>query len=163
MAFLVRAVPLAYPAARVVHIVRDGRDVVCSLLEKPWLRREQVQTDDAGMPYGAHARFWVEPERRSEFEAASDARRAAWVWRSYLTAAREEDAFELRYEELAVDPAGVGGALSDHLDAPAGPLVDALGRMHADSIGRHRTDLSAEQLADVEAEAGDLLRELGYA
>ena len=54
--------------------------------------------------YGAYARFWVEPERRAEFEAASDARRAAWVWRSYLAAAREGDALELRYEELTADP-----------------------------------------------------------
>jgi hypothetical protein len=163
MAFLVHVVPVEYPEAHVVHIVRDGRDVVCSLLEKPWLQREQAQADDAGVPYGAYARFWVEPERRAEFEAASDARRAAWAWRSYLTAARDGDAFELRYEELAADPAGVGRALAEHLAAPAEPLVEALGHVHADSIGRHRTDLSAEQLADVEAEAGGLLRELGYA
>jgi hypothetical protein len=162
LAFLVRAIPLAYPEARLVHIVRDGRDVVCSLIEKPWLRRDQVEADDAGVPYGAYARFWVEPERRGEFERASDAHRGAWVWRSYLTAAREGDAFELRYEELAADPARVGRALSAHLDAPAEPLVEALGHMHAESIGRHRTDLSAEQLADVEDEAGPLLRELGY-
>ncbi len=51
--------------ARIVHIVRDGRDVVCSLLEKPWLRSEQRQVDDAGVPYGSYARFWVEPERRA--------------------------------------------------------------------------------------------------
>ena len=38
----------------------------------------------------------------------------------------------------------------------------ALGRAHASSVGRYRTDLSAEQLADVEDEAGTLLRELGY-
>ena len=72
------------PRRVIVHIVRDGRDVVCSLLEKPWLRREQAEADDAGVPYGAYARFWVEPERREEFETASDARRAAWVWRSYV-------------------------------------------------------------------------------
>jgi Sulfotransferase family len=163
MAFLVDAIPLAYPHARVVHIVRDGRDVVCSLLEKPWLRREQVRADDAGMAYGAYARFWVEPDRRGEFEEVGDARRAAWVWRSYVSAARTGDAFELRYEELAADPDGVGLALSQYLDAPAEPLVDALRRVHAESIGRHRSDLSAEQLAEVEAEAGGLLRELGYA
>jgi hypothetical protein len=163
MAFLVRAVPLAYPEARVVHIVRDGRDVVCSLLEKPWLRSEQAQADDAGVPYGAYPRFWVEHERRTEFETASDTRRAAWVWRSYVTAAREGDAFALRYEELAADPAGVARALSEHVDAPTEALIDALGGMHSGSIGRHRTDLSADQLADVDAEAGDLLRELGYA
>ena len=162
MAFLVQAIPRAYAEARVVHMVRDGRDVVCSLLQKPWLRREQTEADDAGVPYGAHARFWVEPERRAEFEAASDARRAAWVWRSYLVAARQGNVFELRYEEVATDPAGVGTELARHLDAPAEPLVRALGRAHAESVGRYRTDLTAEQLADVEAEAGALLRELGY-
>jgi hypothetical protein len=163
IAFLVRAVPLAFPGAHVVHIVRDGRDVVCSLLEKPWLRREQnAAVDDAGVPYGAYPRFWVEPERRAEFEAASDARRAAWVWRSYLTAARTGAGVELRYEEVATDPAQVGRELAGLLDAPAEPLVEALGRAHAGSIGRYRRDLTAEQLAEVEAEAGELLRELGY-
>lgn len=162
MAFLVRAIPRAFPQARVVHMVRDGRDVACSLLDKPWLRREQSETDDAGVPYGAHARFWVEPERRAEFEAAGDARRAAWVWRSYLAAAREGDVLELRYEDVATDPARVGAELARHLDAPAEPLVSALGRAHAGSVGRYRTDLTAEQLADVEDEAGSLLRELGY-
>ena len=162
LAFLVRAIPLAYPEARVVHMIRDGRDVVCSLLEKPWLRRERAEADDAGVRYGAYARFWVEPDRRDEFEAASDARRAAWVWRSYLAAAREGDAFELRYEELTSDPERIGVGLAGYLDAPAEPLVSALRRAHAESVGRHRTDLTVEQLADVEAEAGPLLRELGY-
>ena len=162
MAFLVRAIPLAYRQARVVRMVRDGRDVVCSLLEKPWLRREQVEADDAGVPYGAYARFWVEPERRAEFEAAGDARRAAWVWRSYLAAAREADALEVRYEDLTADPESVAAELARYLDAPAEQLGSALGGAHAESVGRYRTDLSAEQLADVEDEAGPLLRELGY-
>lgn len=163
MAFVVRAIPLAYPAARIVHIVRDGRDVVCSLLEKPWLRREQVRVDDAGVPYGAHARFWVEPGRREEFAAASDARRAAWVWRSYVTAARAgQGRLEVRYEAMAADPASVAGELAQFLDAPVEPLATALGQAHEASVGRHRSDLSAEQLTDVEAEAGPLLRELGY-
>lgn len=164
MAFVVRAISLAYPEARVVHIVRDGRDVVCSLLEKPWLRPEQVQADDAGVPYGAYARFWVEPDRREEFERASDARRAAWVWRSYVTAARTaEEALEIRYEDMVADRGAVAAALADYLNIPAQPLADALGRAHATSVGRYRTDLDAEQLADVEEEAGSLLRELGYA
>ena len=46
---------------------------------------------------------------------------------------------------------------------PAEPLVSALGRAHAGSVGRYRSELTAEQLADVEDEAGPLLRELGYA
>jgi hypothetical protein len=162
MAFLVRAVPLAYPEARVVHIVRDGRDVVCSLLEKPWLRAEQAQVDDAGVPYGAYARFWVEPERRAEFETASETRRAAWAWRSYLTAARGAEAFELRYEDLVSDPARVGTELAGFLDASADRLVDALGHAHGGSVGRYQRELDAEELAEVQDEAGTLLRELGY-
>ena len=124
--------------------------------------REQVKADDAGVPYGAYARFWVEPERRTEFETASDERRAAWVWRAYLTAARTGDPFEIRYEAMAADPAGVGRDLARHLDAPAEPLVEALAGAHAESIGRYRTDLGPAQLAEVETEAGSLLRELGY-
>jgi Sulfotransferase family len=164
LAFLVRSVPIAYPDARVVHIVRDGRDVVCSLLEKPWLRREQQRADDAGLPYGSYARFWVEPDRRSEFEHASDARRAAWVWRSYVTAARSTGVplVEVRYEQLASEPVAVANVLAGALDVPLEPLAAALRRAHETSVGRYRTDLDTAQLADVEAEAGPLLAELGY-
>ena len=164
LAHLARALPLAYPEAQVVHIIRDGRDVVCSLLEKPWLRPEQGRVDDAGIPYGSYARFWVEDERREEFEHASDARRAAWVWRSYVTAARLGGAqvIEVRYEDVTVAPAAVAAVLAPHLAAPVEPLAEALTRAHGSSVGRYEKDLDAEQLAEVEAEAGPLLRELGY-
>lgn len=165
VAHLVAAIPLAYPHAHIVHIVRDGRDVVCSLLEKPWLRRQQASADDAGLPYGSYARFWVEPARRKEFEAASDARRAAWVWRRYVTAARSSEVplTEVRYEDLAAEPSSVAAALAPVLEVPAKPLAAALELAHASSVGRYRKDLTADQLADVEEEAGELLRELGYA
>ena len=39
--FVIEAALLAYPAASAVHIVRDGRDVVCSLLERGWLAAER--------------------------------------------------------------------------------------------------------------------------
>ncbi len=77
-------------------------------------------------------------------------------------AARKGDALELRYEDIATDPARVASELARHLGAPEEPLVSALGRAHAESVGRYRTDLTAEQLADIEDEAGSLLRELGY-
>jgi Sulfotransferase family len=163
LAHLSTALPLAFPNAVIVHIVRDGRDVACSLLEKPWLKREQPSADDAGLPYGSYARFWVEPERRPEFESASDARRAAWVWRSYVTAARAStNALEVRYEATTADPAAVAVLIAERLGAPPGPLAAALGRAHGASIGRYRRDLTPEQLAEVEDETGALLRELGY-
>ncbi len=164
VAHLVDVVALAYPQAKIVHIVRDGRDVVCSLLEKQWLGPARTETDDAGIPFGSYARFWVEPERRREFEEASEARRAAWAWRRYVGAVRAATTpvHELRYEHLAERPEEVATSLAAFLDAPAEPLATALRGAHASSIGRYRRDLDDRQLEDVEAEAGALLRELGY-
>jgi hypothetical protein len=161
LAHLVRAIPLAFPRATIVHIVRDGRDVVCSLLEKGWLG-SRAGRDDAGVAYGSYARFWVEPARRQEFERASDARRAAWAWRRYVSAARSGDVVQVRYEGLAHGPGAVADELADRIEAPAAPLRSALASVHRQSIGRYRRDLSAEQLEDVLAEAGTLLEELGY-
>ena len=102
VSFVVADALRAFPQARAVHIVRDGRDVVCSLLERGWLGAERTGADDARLPYGARARFWVEPERADEFERASDATRAGWAWRRYVSAARSapERTLEIRYESL---------------------------------------------------------------
>jgi hypothetical protein len=155
----------AYPRARAVHVIRDGRDVVCSLLERGWLRAGRAGGDDAQQAYGAHARFWVEPERREEFEAASEARRAAWAWRRYVSAARAapERTVELRYEALVGDPHGEADRIADALGAASEPLRRAFSEVHGASVGRWRRDLTAEQVAEVEAEAGELLSDLGYA
>jgi hypothetical protein len=163
-AFLAASVVRAFPQGRLVHMLRDGRDVVCSLLERGWLRDDRGDSDDAGLAYGAHARFWVEPERRAEFEAASEARRAAWVWRAHVSAIRASGTtpYEVRYEPMATDPAGTAEGLAAYLDGPVKPLGEALAGAHAASIGRYRRDLTPGQLADVEAEAGELLAELGY-
>ena len=164
-AFVLRAVTLAFPRATVVHALRDGRDVVCSLLERGWLSREREGADDARASYGPHARFWVEPGREEEFAAASDARRAAWAWRRYVEAVRGagEPLHEVRYELLASKPDEVAESLAAALDVPAAPLAARLRGAHARSVGRYRRDLTPEQLADVEDEAGALLARLGYA
>jgi hypothetical protein len=152
----------AYPQALAVHALRDGRDVVCSLLERGWLSAETEGTDDARLAYGAQPRFWVEPERREEFAQVSDARRCAWAWRRYVEAARSADAgdrlLEVRYEGLA----NVADRLAEFLDANVASTHRALDSFRDSSIGRWQKDLTPEQLSDVEAEAGPLLRALGY-
>jgi hypothetical protein len=159
-AFVLAAALRAYPQGHAVHVVRDGRDVVCSLLERGWLSAGREGGDDARLPYGADARFWVRPGERSEFERASDAARAAWAWRSYVTAARavSDRVVEVRYEVLAEEAPRIAG----HVGVEPGQLAATLSRFHDRSIGRYRRDLSPEQLADVERVAGPLLRELGY-
>jgi len=162
--FVLRAALHAYPAARAVHIVRDGRDVVCSLLERGWLRHERKDADDAGLAYGAHPRFWVEPERAEEFRSASEARKAAWAWRRYVSAARAvpDRTLELRYEELVTDPVAVARRVADYLDVDPEPLAESLSQAFDRSVGRWTKDLTPDQLADVQGEAGPLLEELGY-
>jgi hypothetical protein len=161
ISFVLPAVARAFPQATLVHALRDGRDVVCSLLERGWLRRGRSGTDDAGGAYGPQARFWVEPGREDEFEQrASDARRAAWAWRRYVAAVRESgvDVHEVRYESLGE----AAGPLAGALGCEEGALAGALGRAHSESIGRYRRELSPEELEDVEAEAGPLLAATGY-
>jgi Sulfotransferase family len=163
MAFLVRPAAAAYPHAQRIHLVRDGRDVVCSLLERGWLNAARERhADDVGGTYGARARFWVEPDRIEEFREASDATRCAWAWRRYASAAGAGDVVEVRYEDLAAAADVVAERLAAELDVEAGDLRDALSPVHARSVGRFRNDLTADQLRDVEQEAGPLLAELGY-
>ena len=152
----------AYPQGLAVHVVRDGRDVVCSLLERGWLNASTEGKDDARLAYGAEPRFWVEPGRHEEFRQVSDARRCAWAWRRYVEAARSADTgdrlLEIRYEGLA----GVADRLAGFLGADASSTHRALDGFRDSSIGRWRKELTPEQLADVQAEAGSLLAELGY-
>ena len=164
-AFVLDAVSRAYPQAAIVHMVRDPRDVAASLLQKGWLRAGRHGQDDAGAPYGEHARFWVEPERVDEFNQADEARRAGWAWRRYVTAARaaRSATIEVRYEELAADPETASEPLAAHVGADPVILARALSRMHAESVGRWRRNLAPEQVAEVESEAAELMEELGYA
>jgi hypothetical protein len=163
-AFVAEALALAFPEARFVHPIRDGRDVVASLLERGWLSEGRGGGDDAGLPYGAGVRFWVEPERRDEFAHAGDARRAAWAWRRYLEAARSvpERTLELRYEELVARPSAAAARLGPFLGVEEEALAAALSEATVSAVGRYRRDLSPAQLAEAEAECGELLRDLGY-
>lgn len=163
--FVLRTVLRAYPQAKVVHMIRDGRDVVCSLLERGWLSTSDQGVDDVGVPKGSYARPWVEADRRAEFSAASEATRAAWVWRRYVSAALATASpriIEVRYETLVQDPAATARHLAAELDLDPEELQRAFASASSGSVGRWRRDLDAGQLADFEREAGFLLRELGY-
>jgi hypothetical protein len=162
--FVLPAVLRAYPEAVAVHVVRDGRDVVTSLLERGWLSAERSGADDARLPFGSHARFWVEPGREPEFTSASDATRAAWAWRRYVTAAGAVPSrtVQVRYEQLVEDPSAAAAPVAAALGISPTLVAEAFARVHDRSAGRWRRDLGAEPLADVEREAGSVLVELGY-
>ena len=142
MAFVLPAVVEAFPRATLVHALRDGRDVVCSLLERGWLGAERADADDAGAAFGVHPRFWVEPGREEEFRQASDARRCAWAWRRYVSAVRDGvPVTEVRYERL-VARSGRRHRRARAFGVAPEAMKAALGAAHASSVGRWQRDLT---------------------
>ncbi len=172
--FVIPALAQAFPEGLFLHLQRDGRDVVSSLVESAWMRpagERELARDDAGQPYGDHARFWVEPERRAEFAAADEATRCAWVWRRYETVAQSllavlpaRRSLTVRYEQLVLDPGGEAARVAEFLGVSdrGHELADEFGRAFATSVGRYDRDLAPSALDAVEREAGELLRTLGY-
>ncbi len=154
------------PDARFVHVIRDGRDVVCSLLDQDW-------TDAmTGEP----------------IDYTADPAKAATAWVGFVQAGRQMRGqpgasryHEVRYEALVAEPEATMRALCGFLGLPWDPAVLAhharthtLGRneassravrmpLHRGSAGRFARDLGPEDRATVESIAGPLLRELGYA
>ena len=163
-----------FPDARFIQIIRDGRDVAVSHAEKPWLSSRSAgsgRRGRGGQPWGPWARWWVEDERAEEFAGVSDTRRAAWSWRRYTASAREglaalpaDRSLTVRYEDVVRDPGAAAESVARFLGHPSAPaeLRAAFARADAGSVGRWRRSLDEDQQRDVELEAGDLLRELGY-
>jgi len=176
-----------FPECSVVHVLRDGRDVVCSMREHPDWR-------------------WVD----GAWQKVLVTRPLEWYARRWLddTAAglaRRDDPryVEVRYEELVGDPvatlrrlcqslavvpqaawldtltagepgygAGERGKPADQpgTDGPAGPggpseraaRPDYEGAVSAGSVGRWRSDLGELERIEVERLCGPRLRQLGY-
>jgi hypothetical protein len=152
----------AFPDARIVQVIRDGRDVAASMLADPlvmnWFRPSFVNTDtEFPNPF-----FGIESsEDLDMWPSLSAAAKCALRWRwSVRLAARlrrelpGDQLHTIRYEELVSRPRPVTGMLAEftglslsHTLVPARRRVPALG---------------TEQQAQVQQVAADELRRLGY-
>lgn len=151
---LVRAGELQrlFPELRFVHIVRDGRDVVASILARGFWPIDWGLLDGAGasapneVTADAAARYWARAMRRGREE---------------LERLPAGSCVVVRLEDLVADTAGTLAEVCDFLGEP---FDDALldGRIRSDSIGRWRRDLDRAQADVVERIAGDELRRAGY-
>ncbi|MEM9807264.1 MAG: sulfotransferase [Cyanobacteria bacterium P01_D01_bin.56] len=174
--FVVDFLHQAFPDAQFIHIIRDGRDAALSHSKKPWMQAAQAQSrksEPGGYRFGPYARFWVEPERTLEFEFTTDIHRCIWAWKRHTESALQavtnlpqHQYHELRYEQLVTNPQEEAENLLNFLN-----ITDSLSRhqfyqtvakVRSDSIGRWRTELSSEQLQQVNQEAGELLHTLNY-
>jgi hypothetical protein len=166
-----------FPDARFIHIIRDPRDTVASLM----FRNRGERWGHLEIP------GWQELLRRYPTENHI---RCAHQWLAAVATARADArglgpgrCLEVRYEDLVRDPAGVVGATLTFLGLEPDPRVDAFlpriqdataGSYHAKRqvrhyvddhsrrVGRHMENLSAAQIQEIDAVTGPLARELGY-
>ncbi len=143
-----------FPAARFVHVIRDGRDVACSIIPQNW---GPNNVKDA-------AHRWVD-----------------CIWKGVLHRADTERYVEVRYEQLAAEAESVLRPLMTWLGEEFEPAMLEYHRAQVDnpertessseqvarplyrsSIGRWRRDLSAKDLRQFLKIAGETLEFLGY-
>jgi hypothetical protein len=145
-----------FPGCRFVHLIRDGRDVACSLRRLAWGTRDLVRS----------AQDW-------RWKVLMGRKMGAMVPQNYA---------EVRYERLVRQPAETlqticrflgeryePTMLEYHLDAesnlPRQSLQwhrNSVSAPDPDQIGRWRSELDAADLRVFEDVAGDLLATLGY-
>lgn len=161
-----------FPEARLIHLVRDGRDVACSML--PGIG-------------GAEWRHLKPPAWQELMRVESGIMRCAHAWRAIMEIAQQDLAqtphFMLRYEDLVRDSERQARALFEFLELPFAPEVAAFcmniqnevassyhaqkqvkwfREDHAVRIGRWRENMSPHEATRVETLLRPLLLQFGY-
>jgi hypothetical protein len=157
----------AFPDARIIQIVRDGRAVSAAMLSDPeelaWFRGGVANVDsEFPNPF-----FGVETEAdRAAWSELSAAGKCAMRWRGAITKmARLRNSMSadqlttLRYEQVIKEPRATAAAISDFIEAKISAIEPPRGRKH---IEGWRRLLSPAQLAEIEKVAGQQLRRVGY-
>jgi hypothetical protein len=162
--YCAEALTAAFGDARIVQVVRDGRDVVASMLDDPavmsWFRPSFVNTDtEFPNPF-----FGIETSEDLDlWPSLSSAARCAlrWRWSVRLAARmhRELPAGSLktiRYEHLLKHPKAAIAELSEFTGVKLShTMIPA--RKPSSGFG-----LTSDQVAEIQKVAGDELRRLGY-
>jgi hypothetical protein len=158
----------AFPDARFIQIIRDGRDVVAGMLGDPacmaWFKPHML-TEDTEFPspfLGVRS-----AEHRDRWTAMAPAGKSALRWRSAVrlsaTLRRElprEHLLTLRYEDMLSSPADTVTAVSEFLQAQISTV--ALYGTNSAMSGIWRKHLSSADAKLVEKIAREELTRLGY-
>jgi hypothetical protein len=163
----------AFADARLVQIVRDGRDVVAAMLRDPlalaWFKpgMANVETEFPN-PF-----FGIETEQDLvSWAGLSTAGKCAMRWRGSVramarlrTAMTAEQLTTLRYEDMVAHPARIASGVSDFVGDKVGPVTGPGTRRDREpgaDPGGWRRLLTPAQIAEVEMVAGQDLRRVGY-
>lgn len=153
-----------YPNCRFIHVVRDGRDVACSLRNHPKERVKSGKIVPVSMnnPVRVSAQRWLTDTMRG------------------LAFREHPRCLEVRYESLVAEPENemrkvcsfVGEEFESEMfsfdsESPSRPGQNmnnerASGPISARSVGRWKSDLSPGERSEFVDIAGELLIALGY-
>jgi len=165
-----------FPDAKFVHIYRDGRDVTCSLLRKPWLLRKSLnlnKREHSGYLSGPYPPYYIEKERRGEYYHTKDVHRCIWAWKRFVESGLHLKKImppttlcHIQYEELVEKPNELILNLLQFLDVYSSKAYEkamkVAGQIYKGSVGRWNEELSPEDLQVVYSEGGEMLRAYGY-
>jgi len=157
----------AFPDARLVQIVRDGRGVSAAMLSDPeelaWFGRgvANVETEFPN-PF-----FGIETEAdRAAWPSLSAAGKCAMRWRGAVhkmarlrNSLGADQLTTFRYEQVIREPQASAAALSEFIDAKVTCIDVPPSQREPESWRRL---LSPAQLAEIERVAGQQLRRVGY-
>ncbi len=156
----------AFPDAKLVQVIRDGRAVVAEMLSDPaelgWFRSGVANVDtEFPNPF-----FGVETEEdRAAWPKLSAAGKCAMRWRGSVhkmarlrSSLGSDQLTTFRYEQILTQPQAAAKALSAFIEADVGK-IEAPRQQGIDSWRRL---LSPAQLAEIEKVAGQQLRRVGY-
>jgi hypothetical protein len=158
----------AFPDARFVQLLRDGRDVVVDMLADPaclsWFK---AATLSEGTEFPNAFLGLNRDEHRERWKDLPAAGKSALRWRSAVRLnaglrreVPEEQLMTLRYEDLVRRPADTVAALSAFLETRISRV--ALYGRRLPQVGSWRTGLRAPDRALVEKVAREELTRLGY-
>lgn len=90
-----------FPGAKVVHIYRDGNDVITSMIKRGWYTDEYMETGFLDHTINK-APLFLNAQSMRNWQEYNQITRCACVWRCSVQAGLEEkDVVQLRYEDLA--------------------------------------------------------------
>ncbi|MFC1543385.1 sulfotransferase [Candidatus Neomarinimicrobiota bacterium] len=155
-----------FPDSPLVHVIRDGRDVVCSLLTMDWADAVSGKPFDYTRDAGKAAEYWSNAVRAGRQMLEEESKRDRYT--------------EIRYEDIVINPEKTLKELFTFLEEPWDPIVlkyheqkrDLAGESSASNVslplydsalGRWQRDLKSKDKDAVKVVAGDLLIELDYA
>lgn len=174
--FIVEVLREIFPGAKFIHIYRDGRDVACSLLNKPWHLAESKKLnkrEPGGYLYGPYPHFYIESNRKLEYMQTSDIHRCIWIWKRHVEKGIELERklpsysyLNLKYETLVSKPKKSIKIILDFIDenncsAYQHALAIAF-KSYKSSIGRWQKELQESDVITILDEAESILNELGY-